>query len=238
MKLIVTGLLLLLCFVGKTNSASTQERLTIQTSLLKNLNEGKPQTIVYYGTSLTAAGAWTRILTEYFEALYPGQVTAHNKGGAGMHSGWGVANLDERVLAYNPDVVFLEFSINDAVERFNLTPQQAKSNLNSMIDRIENTCPDCEIILQIMNPVIGHLQGDSGWRPALQAYQENYRQVASERGLLLIDHMPSWTALLESNEPTFREYVPDGIHPTEKGYQAIIMPELKRRLGLLTDSTK
>lgn len=199
---------------------------------VENLRAGRDQTIVYYGTSLTAAGAWTRLLTERLEAGFPGQVVAHNTGGHGMHSGWGLQNISERVIAHKPDVVFIEFSINDAVARFNLSPDQAKTNLDRMIDRIHAIVPDCEIILQVMNPVIDKPKGDPSWRPMMETYQNNYREVAKERGLKLIDHMPAWTRLLKQGEPIFRGYVLDGVHPTEDGWREIVMPELLRQLGL------
>ena len=199
---------------------------------VENLRAGRAQTIVYYGTSLTAAGTWTRLLTERLQADFPGQVVAHNTGGPGMHSGWGLQNVEERVITHKPDVVFIEFSINDAVARFNLSPERAKANLEKMIDRIRTARPDCEIILQIMNPVIDKPKGDSGWRLMMEVHQQNYRDVARERGLLLIDHMPAWTRLLKQGEPIFRGYVLDGVHPTEDGWREIVMPELLRQLGL------
>lgn len=150
-----------------------------------------------------------------------------------MHSGWGLRNVDERVIAHQPDVVFIEFSINDAVARFNLSPAKARDNLTQMIERIRAARPECEIILQVMNPVVGKPEGDSGWRPNLKIYQDNYREVAAERNLLLIDHMPAWMHLLETDEKTFREYVPDGVHPKEAGCLRIMMPELRKRIGLL-----
>lgn len=216
-----------------TSPAPVQGERETGSALVRNLTAGKPQTIVYYGTSLTAAGAWTRLLTESLKAKFPGQVTAHNTGGPGMHSGWGVSNLEQRVLSHKPDVVFLEFSVNDSVARFRFSPEQARNNLTKMIDRIQAALPGCEIILQTMNPVIDRPEGDSGWRPKLSVYQDVYREVAAERGLMLIDHMPAWTRLLETDEKRFRDYVPDGLHPDESGYQQIVMPELRRKLGLL-----
>lgn len=201
-------------------------------AFVENLRADKPQTVVYYGTSLTAGGAWTRLLTEDLKAKFPGLVVAHNSGGPGTHSGWGVDNVNARVIAHAPDVVFIEFSINDAVARFNMSQAKAKENLNKMIDRIQTARPECEVILQVMNPVIDRPEGDSGWRPELPAYQENYRQVAKERGLKVIDHMPAWSELLKKDGARFRIYIPDGVHPAEEGWRQIVMPELRRQIGL------
>ncbi len=201
-------------------------------SFVRRLQAGRPQTIVFYGTSLTAGGAWTTQVTAVLEQRFPGLVTTFNGAGPGRHSGWGCENLDERVLAHAPDVVFLEFAVNDAVARFQLTPAQARANLNAMIDRMLAARPDCEIILQVMNPVIDRPQGHDGWRPTLPECQANYREVAAERGFLLIDHMPAWSRLLREDEATFRAWVPDGLHPAEPGYTALVTPVILGALGL------
>lgn len=218
--------------VSLCGAAPAGEVASSSAGFVRKLLAGEKQTVVYYGTSLTAAGAWTRLLTNRLKETYPGQVVAHNSGGPGMHSGWGLQNLEERVIALKPDVVFIEFSMNDAVARFNLSPERAMANLEKMIDRIQSALPGCEIILQIMNPVIDKPKGDPSWRPMMEDYQQNYRDVAQERGLLLIDHMPAWSQVLEKDEPLFRGYVPDGVHPAEDGWREVVMPELLLRLGL------
>ncbi len=188
------------------------------------LASGLRQRIGFYGTSLTAGGAWVPQLTEALDARFPGLVTTFNGAGSGMHSRWGVENLDTKVLAHEPDVVFLEFSVNDACARFGITVAEARANLETMIDRIQTENPACDVILQVMNPVLDRPAGHDGHRPELAAYQDNYRQVGATRGLLVIDHMPAWTALLNRDEGTFRVWVPDGLHPQAEG-----MPAWSRR---------
>jgi acyl-CoA thioesterase I len=231
MKL-TSGIALFAMSVSLCGAAPAGEAASSGAGFVRKLQAGEKQTVVYYGTSLTAAGAWTRLLTNRLKETFPDQIVAHNSGGPGCHSGWGVDNLQQRVIALKPHVVFIEFSINDAVARFNLSPERAKANLEKMIDRVQTALPGCEVILQIMNPVIDKPEGDSGWRPTLAECQQNYRDVAAERGLLLIDHMPAWSRLLETDEKTFRTYIPDGVHPVEAGWSAIVMPELLRRIGL------
>lgn len=226
------AMLLSVCGTVRAADAKASDAQAPAADFVRHLQAGEKQTVVYYGTSLTAGGAWTRLLTERLNERFPGLVTAHNSGGPGAHSGWGVDNINQKVIGLNPHVVFIEFSINDAVARFKMPPERAKENLNKMVDRIKNALPDCEVILQIMNPVIDHPEGDPGWRPTLEQCQQNYRDVAAARGLLLIDHMPAWTKLLQTDEKTFRAYVPDGVHPAEAGWRAVVMPELISRIGL------
>lgn len=233
MKTLVLVAAVLAVLPALSADSAAVESAPAPAGFIEKLRAGREQTIVYYGTSLTAGGSWTRFLTDELKAKFPGQIAAHNKGGPGMHSGWGVRSVDERVIAYKPDVVFIEFSVNDAVARFKLSPEKAKENLDQMIDRIRAARPECEIILQVMNPIIDKPESDSGWRPNLNVYQDNYREVAAARGLLLVDHMPAWMRLLETDEKKFREYVPDGVHPKDTGYQYVVMPELRKKLGLL-----
>ena len=193
------------------------------------LAAGERQTLVAYGTSLTAGGAWVGQLKAALDKAYPGQATVINSGRGAMWSTWGVENLDQRVIAKNPDTVFIEFGINDAFLRYKTSVARARTNLVEMIDRIEEARPGCEIVLMTMNPPIRvHLER----RPNIEAYYGMYREVAAERGLRLIDHEPRWRALLESDPKRFDELVPDGIHPGAAGCGEVITPAIWKGLGL------
>jgi hypothetical protein len=67
-----------------------------------------------------------------------------------------------------------------------------------MIDRIHTALPDCEIVLQRTNPVVGKPEGDSSHRGNQEAYEQIYRELARERGLILIDNAPRWRAILDA----------------------------------------
>jgi lysophospholipase L1-like esterase len=212
-----------LCAAAGTCLAADQQ------ALLENLKAGKPQTIVTYGTSLTAGGAWVQQLQVALDRSYPGLAKVVNSGEGGMWSKWGVENLDARVIAKKPDAVFIEFGINDAFLEYKTTPEEARHNLENMIERILKANPQCQIILMTMNPPIGvHFER----RPNVDTYYENYRQVAKDRQLLLIDHNPNWKKVLQQDAATFNQYVPDGIHPDATGCEKIILPQLLTSLGL------
>ena len=201
---------------------------------VQKLQAGLPQKIVGFGTSLTAGGpdSWLTTFTAGLTAAYPGLVTVINSGGSGQNSDWGVANLQSKVIANNPDVVFIEFATNDAVTRFNLSPAHVRANVETLVAQIRSAFPECEIILQVMNPVINSMLADTSQRPFLQRYQQIYRDVASERGLKLIDHMPAWQALLDAGTSGFVTYVPDGLHPNNLGYQKFVAPVILKELGV------
>ena len=160
-----------------------------QNTLIAKLKAGKTQTIVTYGTSLTAGGAWVGQLQGALNQEYPGLAKVINRGQGGMWSKWGVEHLEERVIAKKPDAVLLEFAINDAFLEYKTSTQEARTNLVNMIDRILAANSQCQVILMTMNPPIGI---HSERRPKVDDYYELYRQVAKERNLLLIDHYLNW----------------------------------------------
>ncbi|GDY19883.1 esterase [Verrucomicrobiota bacterium] len=193
------------------------------------LSAKRPQTLVTYGTSLTAGGAWVKQLQQALDTQFPKLATVVNSGQGAMWSDWGVKNLDARVLAKKPDAVILEFSINDAYLPYAMPTAVSRQNLETMITRIRAALPQCEIILMVMNPPIGvHLER----RPKIADYEQVYRDVAKEHSLRLIDHAPAWQAVLKKGDPEYLKLVPDGIHPNAAGCAAIITPAILRDLGL------
>jgi lysophospholipase L1-like esterase len=206
-----------------------------QSKLVDKLQAGKKQKIVFYGTSLTAAGAWVGQVTDALNRAYPNLVTTKNVAKSGETSRYGVKHVQDVVDAA-PDVVFIEFSVNDACARFNLSKEESRKNLESIIDTIQKANPDCEIILQVMNPVVGRPEGDPGYRPELPAYEQIYRDVAAARGLVLIDHGPAWKKILDQGEAEFKKLAPDGLHPGPAGAERVTTPNVLAALGVAKSS--
>ncbi len=200
--------------------------------LLSSLKAGKKQTVVTYGTSLTAGGAWVGQLSAELKRHYSALPLVINSGRGAMWSKWGVDNLDTRVISKNPDTLFIEFTINDAFLKYDTSVPQARSNLLNMVDRVLAANKACEIILMVMNPPIGvHLTS----RPNIEAYNQMVRDVAAERRLMLIDHYPDWQKILKADPKQFTALVPDGIHPNAEGCKQIILPNILRALGLKSE---
>ena len=187
--------------------------------------------IAAVGTSLTSAaqGFWFAEMGVWLNGLYPGKVAFDNQGIGGADSNNGIAVQLPKALANNPDVVFIEFAINDAVTGRNITPSMSKANLQTMIDTIKAWAVAhgkvVDIVIQTMNndPL-------SGRRPTLATYYQGYRDVAAANGLLLIDHNPDWLKLYRTAPSAWKSLVPDNIHPNKKGTDALILPNIKKAL--------
>ena len=193
--------------------------------LFRNLHAGKPQTVVTYGTSLTHVSEWPKALKAYFEKNHPGQVTCLERAKSGQQSNWGVANLKKQVLAHHPDLVFIEFSMNDAATKHQITVEKAEANLDTMVQALRKQNPQVEIVLMTMN-VCWDAPNAEGKKPAsdrphLEDYYESYRRYARAHQLCLIDHHPAWKKLQQENGELFRKWLPDGTHPIPEGSLAI-----------------
>lgn len=193
------------------------------------LKSGKAQTIVTYGTSLTAVGAWVGQLDQVLQQQFGEKAKLVNGAQGGANSDWGVKSLEQKVLKHKPDAVFIEFAINDAVSRRRTSVDDARGNLEKIITRVLEQNPQCEIILMTMNVPVGHTGVQ---RPNIDAYYQMYRDVAQERGYLLIDHNKNWKKLLAENPGKYLQHMPDAIHPVYAAALGVITPHMIEVLGL------
>lgn len=211
------------------HAAAAEQVLPAQ--LFKELKAGKTQTVVTYGTSLTEGGAWVPMLQAWFNGRYKGLVSVVNGAKSGMNSSWGLSNVQKQVVDKHPDLVFVEFAINDAVLRFNITPAQARSNLDGILTAIRTGNPKAEIVLMTMNAAIDAGGKNAGTtRPKLADYYANYTACAAEQKLALVDNFPAWRKLAESDSATFISYAADGLHPNKTGLAAITWPNIEKLL--------
>jgi lysophospholipase L1-like esterase len=144
----------------------------------------------------------------------------HNAAGWGRDSAWGLGTVERRVLAHDPHVVLVEFSINDADRRRGISLAVSRRNTEAILDRIRAAAPGCRTLLMTMSPALGR---HARVRPDLEAYYDLYRRLARERGLALADHLAAWKAL---DPAALRRSLPDGLHPAPAAACSIILPGL------------
>jgi len=214
-------------------SESMKEPLPI--NVFKNLQSDKTQTIIVYGTSLTSHGEWPKGLQKYFDSHFPGQVTFLNAAQSGEQSNWGVAHFQERVLTKKPDLVFIEFSVNDSATKHHISVEESVANLDRMVRAFRQQNPQGDIVLQTMNAAWDAPDEPSGKkfasdRPHLEKYYDAYRTYAKKLNLPLVDHYPNWLALQQSDEEKFRKWLPDGLHPIPEASLAVTLPAVEALL--------
>lgn len=151
--------------------------------VFSNLRAGQKQTVVVYGTSLTAGGGLGWGDERMVRGAIPRTGLFFNAAGPGQNSDWGLLHLQERVLSHLPDLVVAEFSYNDAHEKFKMPVSRGAANLGKIVDAIKASRPDCDIVLQVMNVGWDAPNGkrSQSARPELSAFNENYRTYAATK---------------------------------------------------------
>jgi lysophospholipase L1-like esterase len=85
-------------------------------NFFKKLEAGKAVTIAYFGGSITeAANGWREQSAAWLQEKYPrASIKSVNAAIGGTGSDLGVFRLRQHVLVYKPDLVFVEFAVNDS----------------------------------------------------------------------------------------------------------------------------
>ena len=145
----------------------------------------------------------------------------------------GLQNIEERVFPHEPDALFIEFAMNDAIKPRGTSVDKARKNLEAMLDMTLEKFPECEIILMSMNPDVKHLlfERPSG-RPNLSRYYAMYADVAKKRDLQFIDLFKAWNAFLKDDLDTMKKHIPDGVHPNGLGTKMVITPTVLNSVGV------
>jgi lysophospholipase L1-like esterase len=190
----------------------------------RELAGGCNVTIVAFGDSITAGYAvrrgfpsfWRQMLAEEYPVA---SINMVNSGISGDTSMDGLARLDWSVLSYEPDLVTINFGINDCV--LGLALEEFEMNLVEMIRRIRSG-PNSEILLLSSQP----LETPPYDRLVLDYYQAVQR-VAAEMDVGFVDVCGAWMARVQEGTLLSSLILPGLDHPNEAGYR-IIATELMR----------
>lgn len=192
------------------------------------LRKDGPVTIVFMGTSLTAGDPWPDRVAALLETCLKHPLRAFRIAQGGATSAWGLDQVDV-VIAKAPDLIVLEFAINDADLRRGLSTSESYETHRALIARLKQALPEAQVILMTTNPATGLRRL---LRPRLAAYYALYRDLAAEMDLGLIDLYPRWLAL-----PQAARGLKDGVHPSAESVAVIIVPTVTTYLGGLLGQT-
>lgn len=178
---------------------------------------------LFLGTSLTSkrtSGAWIDRFQRRMQLTTERPIRCYDFGAPGRTSLYGLQNLD-MPLRMKPAVAVLEYGMNDAWPPAGISTTEFRSNIEAICAAFVAQSPATRVFLMTMNPAIAPGASDV---PNLLAYYQELRNVASAKGLGLIDVTPAWGV------PTSAQ-LPDGIHPTDAAIDAVLLPFLLATLG-------
>ena len=178
-----------------------------------------PLRISLVGTSLTETYGWP----EYLNDCTNRPVSVSRIARPGAASDWGGRQVDIIVLEH-PDIILIEFSVNDADLRHRISLRDSARNHRLLIRNLKTALPEARIILMTMSPAHGLRRL---LRPRLPAYYRLYRDLAQELDTGLLDLYPRWLAV-----PKSAREQQDGLHPSNTAASQVILPALASYLGL------
>lgn len=191
---------------------------------LDDLKNGCDVTVVAFGDSITAGYAVRRGFPSFWKEMlqkkYPEtRIEMINSGVSGDTTMDGVARLDWSVLSYEPDLVTVNFGINDCVLGLGL--EEFEMNFVEVIRRIR-AGPDSEILLLSSQP----LETPPYDRMVLDYYQAIER-AAREMDVGFVDVYGAWMDQIKAGTPLSSLILPGLDHPNEAGYR-IVAEELMK----------
>jgi acyl-CoA thioesterase I len=190
----------------------------------RDLENGSNVTIVAFGDSITAGYCVRRGFPSFWKALlaekYPEAVVEMiNSGTCGDTSMDGLARLDWAALSYEPDLITINFGINDCALGLDL--EEFEMNFVEMVRRIRSG-PNAEVLLLSSQP----LETPPYDRMVLDYYQAVHR-VAREMDVGFVNVYGAWMRHVHAGTPLGSLILPGLDHPNEAGYR-IIAEELMR----------
>ncbi len=194
----------------------------------------KKLNIAYFGGSITAGyGAssgksWRELTTAYFKKKFPDATINENNaaiGGTGSTYGIhrAVTDLKLESKTEKPDLLFIEFAVNDYLDAINY--EQAKINMECLVQIIYEYSPNTDIFIVLTtNTAFCNNLSISGFPQArahidiAEAYKIPYLAV----GAMLWDLTNEQIAEMKTpsdQQYAFRlTYFGDGTHPSNRGY--------------------
>ncbi len=206
------------------------------------LEAGEPVTIAFLGGSITALPGWRDGLTRRWRARYgKDAVMAVNAGLSATGSDVAVFRLDDEVLAHRPDLVIVEFAVNDA----EAAPNSIASAVEGIIRKIWTANPRTDIVfVYFFEPKFEELLRDGRWPRSMAAHE----RLAAHHGIPSIDAASVVAELVGDGDLRLRgarraaagtppAFSRDGVHPHPNGHRIYERAVAAGLEEILTDST-
>ena len=135
--------------IKKRSKIYCPERSSRLQNVSRLMKSGSPIKLVVYGDSISAGRnadpksgvdeyfpMWSEQLKELIEMRCVSNITLINTAVGGTKSEWGLANFEEYVLKYEPDLLILGFGMNDGTAR--VAPERYYNNIKTMVEATSN----------------------------------------------------------------------------------------------------
>ncbi len=209
--LVVVVITVINCNIFKEKTHLMKPAITIE-----KLKKGKPVTIVALGDSLTYGWmvdkGFIKCIEEMLLEKYKNcKLIIINKGIPGDTAFGGITRLKHDVFDYNPDLVFVQFALNDAFSGY--MPEQYRKNIQLIIDQI-NDNTSAEIVLITSVRLI-----DSSSNLRAKVFYDILDSLASKNRLPIAKVHEYWEKKMDDGLQIKFLIQGDGVHPNSSGHR-------------------
>ncbi|HBA46648.1 MAG TPA: hypothetical protein DCZ91_02375 [Lachnospiraceae bacterium] len=174
--------------------------------------------IVYLGGSITEGQGvedkrlcWQGLLQSELEKAYPECIfSAFNAGIGGTDSRFGAFRMERDVLCRRPDLLFVEFAVND----YTRPAQEIRESLEGILSMLWRALPECDVFFVLTATGKMHRENSGGLPESVRIHKEvaaRYKIPWVNVGRRLFSRVEEGIAL--------EELLPDGVHPNRQGYR-------------------
>lgn len=172
---------------------------------------GEKTTVAYIGGSITegvgtnAATCYARLSYEFFRDTYGtgDNVEYVNAGLSGTPSNLGVLRLQRDVLDYTPDIVFVEFAVNDSQDDI------AKESYESLVRTVLEQDNAPAVVLLFNTTATGYTA------------QKHMKEIGEYYDLPMISAADALTVEFDEGRMTWKDYSNDQSHPNTVGHELL-----------------
>ena len=177
--------------------------------LMRRARQGDRITLAFLGGSITQGSVssqytncYTYLVYDWFVRRFPKTAFTYvNAGVGGTTSQFGVSRVEEDVLAFKPDFVIIEFSVNDENTDF------FQETYEGLVRKVYGN-PFAPAVLLVHN-----IFYDSGI-----SAEEKHREIGAHYQLPSVSMRPTVYAQVASGVIQNREITPDDLHPNSDGH--------------------
>lgn len=188
--------------------------------VLAKLEAGEPVKIAYLGGSITAAPGWRVGSRAWLEEQYPNaEISEIHAAIGGTGSDLGVFRLGQDVLRHEPDLLFVEFAVNDGRAQ----PERIHKAMEGIVRQTWKANPETEIcyVYTVRDTMIPDLQAGKMPRAAsaMEALADHYQIPSIHFGVEVAKLEAAGELVFKAPKPDNLEtatpivFSTDGVHP-------------------------
>ncbi|MBD5113862.1 MAG: SGNH/GDSL hydrolase family protein [Ruminococcaceae bacterium] len=181
-------------------------------NVMKKAEAGEEITVAYIGGSITQGssagddGCYARLVTNWFQDTFTGAKINYCRAGIGATGSYiGVHRVQRDVLSNNPDIVFVEFSVNDTTEN----TMRNVNSYDSLLRKIWSSDSAPAVVC------IGMTQ-DNG-----TSFQNYHFDIAKSYDLPFISYRNAILEVIDKGYIKWTDISDDNIHPNTMGHKVL-----------------